>query len=85
MRIALFLAFAPLWFGLVLPVQGLVIIAKGLAGAPRQPSGRYERLAAQTDGQCASPKRIGGCRYDSETIRNTYHEESVTMFKHDVR
>ena len=62
---------------------GFIEMAKG--AVPNRANNKYIELARKTNGQCASPKGIGGCRYDSETIRNTYHEESVTMFKHDVR
>ena len=64
-------------------VTGFVEMAKG--AIPNRANDKYTELARKTSGQCASPKAIGGCRYNSETIHNIYHDEPVTMFKHDVR
>lgn len=71
-----------LWF-FYLITTGFIEMAK--SAIPNRASAKYTELARKTNGQCASPKGIGGCRYDSETIRNTYHEESVTMFKNDLK
>ena len=36
-----------------------------LAGRRTETFLKYKKLAEETNGQCASPKGIGGCRFDS--------------------